>query len=334
MVLQALEIQAVAEPRTRSLQGRFAAASGIVFVLLAGSPVCADDVIEYYHLDAAGNVRAVTNSAGQVIERHDYLPFGEECTTGPCAANLTLGSGQPREFTGKERDPETGLDYFGARYYSSRVGRFTTTDPVYTWQENILDPQRWNRYAYGRNNPLRYVDPDGKEIALAANLSKGEAKFIVNALTQIAARPSGREALTALINDPNRIVFGVGSVNDPANVDAARKGETVGLTFGTTTFLDPTTNEVTVTIDRQALGEFSSRTRPSLDRQGVTSTAHEIYHARDALSGKPQQFLAGDRPTSATGPAEGFGQSVRREKRDISKDAARQIVTGALEKKE
>jgi RHS repeat-associated protein len=304
---------------------RPASLTALLLGLLAVAPAHAQ-VVEYYHTDAIGNVRAITDASGKVIERHDYQPYGEEW--------LPQGGTQPLRFTGKERDGETGLDYFGARYYGSKIGRFTTTDPVYTWQENLVDPQRWNRYAYARNNPLRYTDPDGKEIALAANLSKGDAKFIVSALTQIAGRSRGREALTTLINNPNTIVFGVGSVNDPTNVDAARKGEAVGLTFGTTTFLDPTTNEVAVTIDRQALGEFASRTRPRLDSQGVTTTAHEIYHARDALSGKPQQFVAGDRPTSATGPAEGFGQSVRREKKDISRDAARQIVTGALEKKQ
>jgi RHS repeat-associated protein len=123
--------------------------------------------VEYYHHDALGNVRVVTDETGQVIERHDYLPFGEECTTGACAANLGVGTGQPRKFTGKPRDAETGLDYFGARYYGQRVGRFTTIDPVYTWNENLHDPQRWNRYAYGRNNPLRYVDPDGRVPVLA-----------------------------------------------------------------------------------------------------------------------------------------------------------------------
>jgi RHS repeat-associated protein len=74
-----------------------------------------------------------------------------------------VGAGQPRKFTGKERDTETGLDYFGGRYYSSPVARFTTVDPSMTIEENLLDPQRWNRYAYGRNNPLRYVDPDGRD---------------------------------------------------------------------------------------------------------------------------------------------------------------------------
>lgn len=130
--------------------------------LLLSAAVQADDVVKYVVTDALGNVRAIEDEQGNVIERHDYLPFGEECTTGPCLSHPGVGGGQPRKFTGKERDPETGLDYFGARYYGSKVGRFTTVDPVNTWKANLVDPQRWNRYAYARNNPLRYVDPDGQ----------------------------------------------------------------------------------------------------------------------------------------------------------------------------
>ena len=60
--------------------------------------------------------------------------------------------------------PLLAVPYFGARYYQAKLARFTTVDPVYTWRDNLVDPQRWNRYAYGRNNPFRYVDPDGKDI--------------------------------------------------------------------------------------------------------------------------------------------------------------------------
>ncbi len=160
--------------------------------------------IEYYHYDALGNVRVVTDENGQVLERHDYLPFGEECTTGACAANAALGDGQPRRFTGKERDAETGLDYFGARYYGQRVGRFTTIDPVYTWNENLHDPQRWNRYAYGRNNPLRYVDPDGRHpIAIALVLA---AAFVLN-------NPTNTNVTQGPVNDtiiPNSVIVAGG----------------------------------------------------------------------------------------------------------------------------
>lgn len=124
---------------------------------------------EYYHLDAVGNVRAVTNQSGTVIERHDYLPFGEECTTGPCLTSPGVGGGLPTKFTGKERDSETGLDYFGARYYGSNDGRFTTVDPVLAVNAALADPQRWNRYAYGRSNPLRYFDPTGAVLEVTGN---------------------------------------------------------------------------------------------------------------------------------------------------------------------
>jgi RHS repeat-associated protein len=58
--------------------------------------------------------------------------------------------------------PDVSGKYFGARYYGSRIGRFTTVDPALD-QEALLNPQKWNRYAYSRNNPLRYVDPDGRD---------------------------------------------------------------------------------------------------------------------------------------------------------------------------
>jgi RHS repeat-associated protein len=62
--------------------------------------------------------------------------------------------------TGKERDAETGLDYFGARYLSSAQGRFTSPDPLLN-SGRPDNPQSWNRYSYVFNNPLRYVDPTG-----------------------------------------------------------------------------------------------------------------------------------------------------------------------------
>jgi RHS repeat-associated protein len=71
---------------------------------------------------------------------------------------------QPRQkFTQKERYIETGLDYFGARYYASMQGRFTSFDPGSIKLKQLLNPQDLNRYAYVGNNPLRFIDPDGRE---------------------------------------------------------------------------------------------------------------------------------------------------------------------------
>jgi RHS repeat-associated protein len=61
--------------------------------------------------------------------------------------------------TGKERDAESGNDYFGKRYYASSMGRFLSPDPVGDWAASPGDPQSWNQYAYVDNNPLTMVDP-------------------------------------------------------------------------------------------------------------------------------------------------------------------------------
>src|SRR4051812_26086143 len=63
---------------------------------------------------------------------------------------------------GQELDSATGLDYFGARYFSAAQGRFTSPDPK-TFPNAVDDPQSWNKYVYVRNNPLRYDDPDGED---------------------------------------------------------------------------------------------------------------------------------------------------------------------------
>src|SRR5205823_3537594 len=54
-------------------------------------------------------------------------------------------------------------DYMHARYYSPLEGRFLSPDPNMDFEKNLPEPQRWNRYAYVTNNPLKYVDPDGEE---------------------------------------------------------------------------------------------------------------------------------------------------------------------------
>ena len=66
----------------------------------------------------------------------------------------------PIRFTGKERDAETGLDYFGARYMSSAQGNFASPDLPANYLVSL--PQSWNKYSYALNNPLAIVDPDGQ----------------------------------------------------------------------------------------------------------------------------------------------------------------------------
>lgn len=107
----------------------------------------------------------VTKVDGSVKARYDYLPFGEELGAGVGSRTIGMGysaaDGTRQKFTAKERDIESGLDYFGARYYSGAQRRFTSTDPNPVTKENFVNPQRWNLYLYVNNNPLTAVDPNG-----------------------------------------------------------------------------------------------------------------------------------------------------------------------------
>lgn len=132
----------------------------------------------YITSDQLGSTRAVTDGTGNAIARYDYLPFGERIPAGINGRTaLWSTDGTSQQFTGKERDTETassageGLDYFGARYMSAAQGRFTSPDPLPGWQK---DPQSWNMYAYGRNNPLKYVDPDGQAYRVCQVDDKGK----------------------------------------------------------------------------------------------------------------------------------------------------------------
>ncbi|MGH9719988.1 MAG: RHS repeat-associated core domain-containing protein [Bryobacteraceae bacterium] len=77
------------------------------------------------------------------------------------------------QFTGKVRDAETGHDYFGARYFAGAQGRFPNPDEPFA-DQNFSFPQSWSLYAYGRNNPLRFVDLDGRKCVTLDNGSKGD----------------------------------------------------------------------------------------------------------------------------------------------------------------
>jgi RHS repeat-associated protein len=103
-----------------------------------------------------------------VETQQEVTPFSISTRPGTDPVLPPAGSQERVRFAGKEHDAETGggawqaLDYFGARYLHSASGRFTSVDPVFLVDRGIADPQSWNRYAYVRNNPARFVDPDGR----------------------------------------------------------------------------------------------------------------------------------------------------------------------------
>jgi RHS repeat-associated protein len=133
-----------------------------------GGPTNTDTGTQYLSVDHLGSTRLVTDASGNPKYCYDYLPFGGDLVAGansrpscyPAATGSTFSDSDAVRFTGKERDAETGLDYFGARYMSSAQGRFTSPDPLLN-SGRPWEPQSWNRYSYTLNNPLRYTDPTG-----------------------------------------------------------------------------------------------------------------------------------------------------------------------------
>jgi RHS repeat-associated protein len=103
----------------------------------------------YFHNDHLSSSTIVTNSGGTPIEQTKYDPWGDILSGGTKSKFL---------YTGQEKDTETNLNYYNARYYSSDMRRFTQPDDIYP---DLYNPQTLNRYSYVNNNPLRYTDPSG-----------------------------------------------------------------------------------------------------------------------------------------------------------------------------
>lgn len=134
-----------------------------------GDVASAGVATSYITSDHLGTPRVITKPNGDVLGRHDYQPFGEEIDDAfgrTAIPGYAAADKLRQQFSGKERDTETQLDYFGARYYASTYGRFTGVDPG---PFTPADPQNFNRYAYVQNNPLKFIDPNGEELIITGD---------------------------------------------------------------------------------------------------------------------------------------------------------------------
>jgi RHS repeat-associated protein len=129
----------------------------------------------YYHTDHLGSSNIITDTYGSVYQHLEYFPYGETWIE----ESGSYGGNTPGyKFTGKELDPETGLYYYGARYYDPVLSRWISADPALekflpTGNKDrdqnlpgiggVFNPVNLSVYAYGHNNPVRTIDPDGRD---------------------------------------------------------------------------------------------------------------------------------------------------------------------------
>lgn len=112
----------------------------------------------YYYKDHLGSVRAEVNGSNELVSAQDYDSWGY------LLQSRTYESDQSKfKFTEKERDKESNYDYFGARYYDSRIANWTSIDPL---MEKHFD---WSPYNYVLRSPLLLIDPDGEQIKFSSN---------------------------------------------------------------------------------------------------------------------------------------------------------------------
>jgi RHS repeat-associated protein len=140
--------------------------------------------IYYYHGDHLGSSNVITDRKGRNYEHIEYFPYGE--TWVDEKRNQT---NLPYRFTGKELDPETGMYYFGARYYEPRISRWISTDPILDQYLDgdpvggIYTPPNLNLYGYSFNNPVTYRDEEGHFVNVLVGAAAG---FVGDIAFQVA----------------------------------------------------------------------------------------------------------------------------------------------------
>ena len=227
---------------------------------------------QYRTTDHLGSTRVVTDASPtpKVVSRRDFFPFGEEIMASDTFGNrddvtgYNAPSGYRQQFTEKERDDESKFDYFLARYYTGSLGRFTSVDPIDIMEQKVVDPQKWPSYAYGRNNPLRFVDPTGEYNTDCKSKDISECSAEIQTFEQV--RQQNLNSNDKRVRDA---AAAYGSFNDGNNV---------------TVKIDPSAARGSSAQDRDAAGNLLNSftvTFPTIDRPLV---AHEGSHLADQLA--------------------------------------------------
>jgi RHS repeat-associated protein len=219
--------------------------------------------------DPLGTRRVQVAANGVAELSGQSLPFGDALACSGSAADAT-----PLHFTGKERDQESGLDYFGARYYASSMGRFMSPDwatkPYPVPYSKLDNPQTLNLYAYVGNNPMNRFDPDGHYSCDTKNHG-AECGKIKDALAIVQKADSNLKEGSKERGRLDAVLKFYGSENDGKGpsvqfADLSKDGA-VGET-------QTVNGKTTITFDTKALGNFGEAGKGE-------EVAHEGTHGMD-----------------------------------------------------
>ncbi|MGB9490056.1 MAG: RHS repeat-associated core domain-containing protein [Terriglobales bacterium] len=207
------------------------------YIFLNGQRIArrdADGSVHYYFSDHLGSHSVIENATGTNCEQDmDYYPYGgvanDYCSSTSVPQNY--------KFTGKERDSESGNDYFGARYYASSMGRCLSPDwaakatPVP--YAKLSDPQTLNLYAYVGNNPLTRFDADGHTITCTGDQCKQYIAALQKATGMTFA--ADKNGLLSITSRPDKMgyvgsaVAGViGDKKNAVNISADSHNDVLG----------------------------------------------------------------------------------------------------------
>jgi RHS repeat-associated protein len=229
-----------------------------------------------------------------IISYEEYHPFG---TTSYRAGRSYAETSQKRyKYCGKERDEETGLYYYGARYYAGWLCRWVSTEPLQSEYLNL------SPYNYCANNPVIYIDPDGREIVIPTSLKGSERRQIMRNLGKLTndklsydkstgqvtiskqrtgSKVKGTELISRVINSSNTMTITVGtpgSGNFETDVNSANAINGVGTDVNVS--FDPTSNPNILTVNSKT-GNVSGKKRPNQIGLG-----HEIIHGERSMRGE------------------------------------------------
>jgi RHS repeat-associated protein len=228
----------------------------------------------FTHGDWLGTERARTDMTGTKCESITSLPFGDGQTISDSCGD-SAGDVSPMHFTGKERDSESGLDNFRARYFGSSLGRFTRPDPVMFSKQKVADPQQWNMYSYARNNPLRLLDPTGMYVCKG---TKDQCAKIEDALAKAREAAKSKDLSAKERAAIKKVTDFYGAANDPKDGVTVQFGKvTKGGVAATDSYREDGVFKTDVTFDTKQFKSLSTV-------EVAGAAVHEGVHGLDGIA--------------------------------------------------